>query len=171
MIRFDRVFVDNYADGGYHVPYAHAALASNVDMDSYSTDIFENISVQKVVAGTGGGSGSDDRHGDRNQGGREGEKAIHRSRGSLAAPLSRRERSFIDDDDCDKYDDCNNDEHETGDETGRLGRGAVYAFCYPNFMLNRYGPWLDTNTVVPTGPRSCTVRFDYFLEESSGLQQ
>ncbi|KAG1657189.1 hypothetical protein FOA52_003602 [Chlamydomonas sp. UWO 241] len=51
----------------------------------------------------------------------------------------------------------------------RLGSGAVYAFAYPNFMLNRYGPWCDTNTVVPTGPRSCTVTFDYFLEESSGL--
>ena len=33
-------------------------------------------------------------------------------------------------------------------------------------MINRYGPWMDSNTVLPTGPRSCLVRFDYFLEAS-----
>ncbi len=41
--------------------------------------------------------------------------------------------------------------------------------CLRSFMANRYGVWLDTNTVVPTGPRSCNVIFDYFIEESSGL--
>lgn len=49
----------------------------------------------------------------------------------------------------------------------RLGDGAAYAFLYPNVMLNRYGPWLDTNTVVPhaTDPGKCSVRFDYFVEK------
>lgn len=32
-------------------------------------------------------------------------------------------------------------------------------------MLNRYGPWLDLNLVEPTGPQTCTVRFEYFLQE------
>ena len=31
-------------------------------------------------------------------------------------------------------------------------------------MVNRYGPWLDTNWVTPTGPDSCVVVFDYYLE-------
>ncbi len=44
-------------------------------------------------------------------------------------------------------------------------REAAYAFVYPNLMINRYGPWMDTNIVTPTGPQSCTVRFDWWLEE------
>ena len=28
---------------------------------------------------------------------------------------------------------------------------SIYAYLFPNFMLNRYGPWLDTNAVIPTG--------------------
>ena len=38
-------------------------------------------------------------------------------------------------------------------------------------MVNRYGMWMDTNTVIPTGERTCTVLFDYFLDvEKTGLQ-
>ncbi|KAF3452685.1 hypothetical protein FNV43_RR03118 [Rhamnella rubrinervis] len=48
----------------------------------------------------------------------------------------------------------------------RLGSKALYAFVYPNFMINRYGPWMDTNLVLPLGPRKCLVVFDYFLEAS-----
>ena len=33
-------------------------------------------------------------------------------------------------------------------------------------MINRYGPWMDTNVVLPDGPNRCTVHFDYWLEES-----
>lgn len=51
----------------------------------------------------------------------------------------------------------------------RLGTEAKYSFAYPNFMLNRYGPWLDTNTAIPTGPDSCTVIFDYYLDEAELL--
>jgi choline monooxygenase len=32
-------------------------------------------------------------------------------------------------------------------------------------MLNRYGPILDTNWVVPTGPATCRVVFDYFFRD------
>jgi hypothetical protein len=35
---------------------------------------------------------------------------------------------------------------------------------FPNLMINRYGPWMDTNVVQPTSPTSCTVRFDWWLE-------
>jgi choline monooxygenase len=34
----------------------------------------------------------------------------------------------------------------------RVGGGkSLFAYLFPNFMLNRYGPWLDTNAVIPTG--------------------
>jgi choline monooxygenase len=46
----------------------------------------------------------------------------------------------------------------------RLGAEALYAWIYPNLMLNRYGPVLDTNLVVPTGPESCRVIFDFFFD-------
>ena len=29
----------------------------------------------------------------------------------------------------------------------------------------RYGPWLDTNMVVPTGPDTTTVVYDYYLQK------
>ena len=47
----------------------------------------------------------------------------------------------------------------------RLGSEACYGFVYPNFMVNRYGPWLDTNWAVPLGPERCKIVFDYYLEE------
>jgi choline monooxygenase len=31
-------------------------------------------------------------------------------------------------------------------------------------MINRYGPWMDTNVVVPEGPEQCTVFFEYWLD-------
>ncbi|KAJ7955856.1 Choline monooxygenase [Quillaja saponaria] len=52
------------------------------------------------------------------------------------------------------------------DDFDRLGKKALYAFIYPNFMINRYGPWMDTNLVLPLGPKKCQVVFDYYLEES-----
>ena len=49
----------------------------------------------------------------------------------------------------------------------RIGAGALYAWLYPNFMINRYGPFMDTNLVLPLDPRSCVVIFDYFLDDSA----
>jgi len=46
----------------------------------------------------------------------------------------------------------------------RLDGGAVYAFVYPNFMINRYGPIMDTNWVVPFGHDRTLTVFDYFFE-------
>ncbi|XP_015889685.3 choline monooxygenase, chloroplastic isoform X2 [Ziziphus jujuba] len=101
-----KVFCDNYLDGGYHVPYAHKGLASGLNLDSYSTTIFERVSIQKCEGGS------------------------------------------------------------TENDYDRLGSKALYAFVFPNFMINRYGPWMDTNLVLPLGPRKCQVVFDYFLEPS-----
>lgn len=47
----------------------------------------------------------------------------------------------------------------------RLGKGALYLFAYPNLMVNRYGPWLESNTCLPVTTTSCKVVFDYFLDE------
>ena len=47
----------------------------------------------------------------------------------------------------------------------RVGDQAFYAWVYPNLMLNRYGPVLDTNLVLPLGPERCEVRFEYFFAE------
>ncbi|OVA07519.1 hypothetical protein BVC80_37g5 [Macleaya cordata] len=102
-----KVFCDNYLDGGYHVPYAHTGLASGLKLDSYSTTIFDKVSIQACESGP-----------------------------------------------------------EEGGDDDRLGSKALYAFIYPNFMINRYGPWMDTNLVLPLGPNKCQVIFDYFLEAS-----
>jgi choline monooxygenase len=48
----------------------------------------------------------------------------------------------------------------------RIGQGAIYAWIYPNFMINRYGPLMDTNWVLPLGPERCLTIFDYFVDPS-----
>jgi choline monooxygenase len=96
-----KVFVDNYLDGGYHVSHLHAGLASQLDLESYHTEIDGRVSLQLCAAGGG----------------------------------------------------------------ERVGTGAVYAFVYPNFMINRYGPIMDTNWVVPLGPERTRTIFDYYVEE------
>jgi len=49
------------------------------------------------------------------------------------------------------------------DDSERLGQDVCYAFLHPNLMLNRYGCWLDTNTVLPVSPDKCIVVFDYYI--------
>ncbi len=41
-----KVVVDNYLDGGYHVPHMHPTLAAQIDMESYGTELFELSSIQ-----------------------------------------------------------------------------------------------------------------------------
>jgi len=96
-----KVFVDNYCDGGYHVPFKHKDLAAGVNFDSYQTELFDRYSVQCV-------SGNN--------------------------------------------------------EDARLGSRALYSFVYPNMMINRYGPWMDTNFVIPTSHNSCQVVFHWFAD-------
>ena len=40
---------------------------------------------------------------------------------------------------------------QDSDQSDRLAGNSVYAYLYPNMMINRYGPWMDTNIVVPKG--------------------
>jgi phenylpropionate dioxygenase-like ring-hydroxylating dioxygenase large terminal subunit len=50
----------------------------------------------------------------------------------------------------------------------RIGAGAIYAWIHPNLMLNRYGPILDTNWVVPLAVDRCEIVFDYWFSETEG---
>lgn len=102
-----KVFVDNYLDGGYHVPVLHAGLSSGLDLASYRTEVFPRFSVQTC-------------------------DAKEASRGPA------------------------------GDE--RLAGGARYVWIYPNLMLNRYGPMLDANRVMPLATDETLVVFDWFVE-------
>lgn len=54
-----KVFVENYLDGGYHVPHLHIGLNANLDPASYKTEIGEYVSFQSVAANTGSGSSTD----------------------------------------------------------------------------------------------------------------
>jgi len=46
----------------------------------------------------------------------------------------------------------------------RLGDSSLYIYLYPSLMINKYGPWMDTNMVIPTGTNSCKVVYDYYLD-------
>ncbi len=105
-----KVYVDNYLDGGYHIPHMHPSLDAQLDMSTYRTEVFERSSIQT----------------------------------SDPAPEPDAGVGF--------------------DARARIGTGAIYAWLWPNFMLNRYGPCLDSNYVVPLGPDHCRVVYDFFFE-------
>ncbi len=104
-----KVFVDNYLDGGYHVPIMHPGLSAQLDLESYRTEMDQLWSIQSCSSGTNGGENQDD---------------------------------FKE----------------------RLGDRARYAWIHPNFMINRYGPWMDTNRVIPLDEGHCLTVFDYYHE-------
>jgi len=97
-----KVFIDNYLDGGYHVSTIHPGLASELDVQNYRIESFDQFSIQSCVS---------------------------------------------------------------NDSDNRLGAGALYAFIYPNLMINRYGSVLDINIALPISADRCLVIFDYFFEE------
>ena len=109
-----KVYVDNYLDGGYHVSTLHRALAGQLDLKSYRTELFARLSIQSCKA---------PEEAPREQG---------------------------------------------GDFPERIGDAALYAFLYPNFMINRYGPIMDTNWVVPLSCDRTLVVFDFFFQETEG---
>ena len=49
-----------------------------------------------------------------------------------------------------------------GEDSGQIPGEAVYYWLFPNLMLNIYQGLLQTNVVIPTGPKSCVVRFEWF---------
>jgi choline monooxygenase len=50
-----------------------------------------------------------------------------------------------------------------GDFQERIGSEALYAWLYPNFMINRYGNIMDTNWVIPLDANRCITVFDYYF--------
>jgi choline monooxygenase len=109
-----KVYVDNYLDGGYHVSTLHRALAGQLDLKSYKTELFRRLSIQ-----------------------------------SCSAPEEA-------------------PQEQGGDFPERIGDAALYAFLYPNFMINRYGPIMDTNWVVPLSHDRTLVVFDFFFQDTEG---
>jgi choline monooxygenase len=49
------------------------------------------------------------------------------------------------------------------DFSERIGERVLYAWLYPNLMINRYGPMMDTNWVIPIGHDTTEVIFDYYF--------
>lgn len=50
-----KVFVDNYLDGGYHVPYLHRGLNSILAFEDYTIETFERFCLQSSPITTSGG--------------------------------------------------------------------------------------------------------------------
>jgi choline monooxygenase len=97
-----KIFIDNYLDGGYHVPYAHKQLSSILNMNEYKTVIDHPKTSVQYCTGT------------------------QRTKGDV-----------------------------------------VFAYIYPNLMINRYGSLMDTNLVVPIDERNCIVHMDYYYDPES----
>lgn len=142
-------------DGGYHVPFAHPGLASGLDMQSYRSELCnENLSIQRVVASESAS--------DRLAGGLASVSwALLVAARHLHAALSEQANG--------------QSVHNclalliAGGSTGSSGSAAdadaVFAFVYPNLMVNAYGPWVDTNLVRPESADSCSVQFDWYVTQ------
>ncbi|MHB8411088.1 MAG: aromatic ring-hydroxylating oxygenase subunit alpha [Candidatus Acidiferrales bacterium] len=104
-----KVYVDNFLDGGYHVPYLHKGLNSVLDYANYTIENEDRFCLQSSPVET---SGSD-------------------TDADAAAT--------------------------------RQGNRAFYFWQYPNFMLNWYEGYLDTNLVLPLSIDRCRVIFDFYF--------
>jgi choline monooxygenase len=106
-----KVFVDNYLDGGYHVPHLHKGLNSVLDYKQYTIENEDRYCLQ-------------------------------------SSPLV-----FADED--------------AATASTRKGNRAWYFWQYPNFMLNFYEGYLDTNLVIPVDVDHCRVIFDFYFGDVS----
>ena len=104
-----KVFVDNYLDGGYHVPHLHEGLGSILDYTRYTIETFDRACLQSSPIDAAGGE---------------------------AATAAVRE-----------------------------GARALYYWVYPNFMLNWYAGYLDTNLVIPLAVDRTKVVFDFYFDD------
>jgi choline monooxygenase len=111
-----KVYVDNYLDGGYHVPHMHKGLNSVLDYTNYTVENLARCSVQSSPV------------------------AIDNSSEATAAATRKGDRAF-------------------------------YFWQYPNFMLNWYEGYLDTNLVLPLDPGRCEVIFDFYFGDVSAAAE
>jgi phenylpropionate dioxygenase-like ring-hydroxylating dioxygenase large terminal subunit len=107
-----KVYVDNFLDGGYHVPHMHKELNSVLDYTNYTIENLERCCVQ-------------------------------------SSPVAVDTNS------------------EANAAATRKGDRAFYFWQYPNFMLNWYEGYLDTNLVIPLGVSKCEVIFDFYFGDTS----
>ena len=106
-----KVFVDNYLDGGYHVPHLHKGLNSVLDYKQYTIENEDRYCLQ-------------------------------------SSPM------VVSDEDA-----------PTG--ATRKGDRAWYFWQYPNFMINCYAGYMDTNLVIPLDVDHCRVIFDFYFDDVS----
>ena len=104
-----KVFVDNYLDGGYHVPYLHKGLNSILDYAEYTITNGTRYCLQSSPIDASGGE-------------------------AMTASV-------------------------------RQGQ-ALYYWLYPNFMLNWYEGYLDTNLVLPLGIDKMKVIFEFYFSDA-----
>jgi choline monooxygenase len=106
-----KVFVDNYLDGGYHVPHLHKGLNSVLDYKQYTIENEDRYCLQ-------------------------------------SSPMV-----------------ASSEDAATG--ATRKGDRAWYFWQYPNFMINCYSGYMDTNLVVPIDVDHCRVIFDFYFGDVS----
>jgi choline monooxygenase len=106
-----KVYVDNYLDGGYHVPHLHKGLNSVLDYKQYTIENEDRYCLQ-------------------------------------SSPM------------------VTSDE-DAATATTRKGDRAWYFWQYPNFMINCYEGYMDTNLVVPVDVDHCRVIFDFYFSDIS----
>lgn len=107
-----KVYVDNYLDGGYHVPHLHKGLNSVLEYANYTIENEDRYCLQ-------------------------------------ASPVR-----------------ASNPGADADAAATRQGDRAYYFWQYPNFMLNWYEGYLDTNLVVPLGVDRCRVIFDFYFAQT-----
>ena len=106
-----KVFVDNYLDGGYHVPHLHKGLSSVLDYKQYTIENEDRYCLQ-------------------------------------SSPMVASDEDAV-----------------TG--STRKGDRAWYFWQYPNFMINCYEGYMDTNLVIPVDVDHCRVIFDFYFSDVS----
>jgi len=106
-----KVFVDNYLDGGYHVPHLHKALNSILEYKQYTIETEDRYCLQ-------------------------------------SSPMAAATE-------------------DAATAASRTGDRARYFWQYPNFMINRYHGYMDTNLVLPDGVDRCKVIFDFYFDDVS----
>jgi choline monooxygenase len=106
-----KVFVDNYLDGGYHVPHLHKALNSVLEYKQYTIECEDRYCLQ-------------------------------------SSPMVA-------------------SEVDAATSATRQGERAWYFWQYPNFMINLYKGYMDTNLVLPDGVDRCKVIFDFYFDDVS----
>jgi choline monooxygenase len=106
-----KVFVDNYLDGGYHVPHLHKGLNSVLDYKRYTIENEDRYCLQ-------------------------------------SSPMV-----------------SSQEDAATG--ASRKGDRAWYFWQYPNFMINCYEGYMDTNLVIPLDVDHCRVVFDFYFGDVS----